>query len=229
MSANLPSFQIALRSHPSQGARAVQVVFDFTAAVLVAGDFLLEMDDGRIDFIQSCKIDNSQNPDTFTITFPGIGTMGDRIVVPPNTQGIYPVTSPIGKLSYVAVSAGGVIVPVNFYNIEMAFYQAASVSLAPLPPSVITSRQTNHSGVCTGADQIAIPGNISRTRIVIQNSPENNNSQWIQFAVAATADYHSQEIQPGQQFDSAEGPLFTGDIHLIGTLADTFYASELHS
>lgn len=227
MSANLPSFAISARSHPSQGARMLQEVFDFSIVNQIGGDFLLELENGHIDFIQSVKIDNSANPAQFTLLVTGVGTVGDKIVVPPNTQGVYPVTAPLGVFTYIASSVGGVKVPVNFYNIELPYYQASSI--APPSPTPIAALQTNHSGIATGADQIALAANVGAIRRVIQNAPENNNSMWINFGAAATADFHSQEIQPGQQFDTAEGPLYTGAIHLIGTNGDNFYANELHT
>lgn len=227
MSANLPSFEISARSHPSQGARCIQLPFDFTIVTQIAGDFLLELENGHIDFMQSVKIDNSANPSPFTLRFPGIGTLGDKIVVPPNTQGVYPITVPHGKVSYIGSSVGGVIVPVNFYNIELPYYQASSI--APPSPIPIAAIYVAKSGVVTGADQIIMFANSTAIRRVVQNSPANNNSIFINFGAAATANSNSLEVQPGQSFDTTQGPLYTGDLHLIGTAADNFFAYELHT
>lgn len=227
MSANLPSFQIAARSHPSQGARAIQAALDFTVLTVVQGDFFFEEINGHIDFIQSVKIDNSANASPFTIVFPGVGSLGDKIVVPPNTQGVYPVTSPLGKLSYVASSAGGVVVSCIFYNIEQPYYQASSIAPPNPTPTVITGADNNFSGACTGADVAVIPANAARKRVVIQNSPANNTSIWVRSGAAATMDNNSQEIQPGQEYDTAQGPISLTAIHIIGANGVTYYANEI--
>lgn len=224
MSNNLPSFQISARSHPSAGSKVIQEVFDFTAAVSIIGDFLLEMMDGHIDNIQSVKIDNSQNPDQFILLVLGVGTVGDTIVVPPNTQGVYPITAPIGKLNYVASSFGGVKVPVNFYNIELPYYQASSVGQVS---GIITGADNNFSGVCNGADAIVIPANANRKRVIIQNAAANNTSLWVRSGAAATEDNNSQEVQPGQEYDTGQGPISTAAIHVIGANGVTYYANEI--
>lgn len=232
MSGNLPSFEIANLRHPTQGARAVQLNLDFTSGERsIAGDFLLEVLDGRIDFIQSVFIDNSSNPDLVTLIFPGIGKHGYKLVVPPNTQAMLPVIVPVGTVSYIVETLGDIELDLTFFNIPMPYYQAASLAPPDPTPTVITGSNTNHSGVIAAANvsQVAIPANANRLRVVIGNPPENVGSLWINFTNAATDDEFSQEILPGQQFDTASGPLSLDAINIIGaTINATYYANELH-
>lgn len=229
MSANRPGYQLTTRSFPSQGARAVQIIFDMAASVIYESDLFLELTNGHIDFIQSVKIDNSQNPAQFTLQLPGLGEFGDRVICPPFTQGCFPVFVPISsKCDYHAASSGGVSVTVDFFNIELP-YGTWSVLASNAPSAQVTGIETNFSAACTGGDQIAIPANPKAIRRVVQNPAANANSVWIQFANAAVGDWHSQELLPGQEFDTNGGPLITGALHLIGTIGDHFYASELSS
>lgn len=232
MSANLPSFEIANLRHPTQGARCIQASFLFGGGInSIAGDFMLEVLDGHIDFIQSVFVDNSINPDGFTLVIPGVGSKGYRITVPPNTQAMLPIVAPTGTLHYIASSLGQVEVDCTFFNIPMPYFQASSIAPPNPTPTVITGTNTNHSGVIAAANvsQVIIPANANRLRAVVQNPSANVGSIWIQFAVAATEDEFSQEILPGQEFDSASGPLSLDQISIIGaTGGATFYANELH-
>lgn len=233
MSANLPSFQITARRNPSQGSRAIQLYFDLTAATNIAGDLLLEIEGGHIDFLQSIKIDNSDNASQFIMEFPGIGSHGDRVVVPPNTMGTYPIFVTPGRLQYIARSVGGVAVLVTLFNIELPYVNWATIAPpAPLPTSVVTGIETDHSGVIAAANvsQVAIPANALALRRVIQNPSANIGSLWINTTGAATEDKFSQELLPGQEFDTAFGPLTTAAINIISaTLAATYMAKEIHS
>lgn len=221
------SYALTMRSFPSRGPAALQIGFDFTTTAAIIGDLFLETERGLISNIQSVKIDNSNNGSAFSLQFFGVGALGDTITCPANSVLFSPaliVSEDVPR--YVAKSAGGVIVPVTLLNIEMPYFV---YSTAAAKAAIVTGVQTNHSGTNTGADLIAIPANAGRLRAVIQNPQANNNSFWIQFGAVATADFHSQEIAPGQEFDTANGPLALTDIHMIGTNLDNFYASEIHT
>jgi hypothetical protein len=228
MSGNLPSFEIANLRHPTQGGRCIQVSFPFSdGAVAYQGDFVLEILDAKLDFIQSVYVDNSANADAFTLLIPGIGTKGYNLVVPPNTQGMYPIVCPSGPMYYQAFSDGGVDVDCTFFNIPMPYYQAASIAQVAPPVTVITGNDNNFSGACTGADEIVVPANANRKRVVIANAPENNTSIWIRSGVAATENNNSQEVLPGQQYDTGSGPISLSDIHVIGANGVTYFANEI--
>lgn len=233
MSANLPSFQITARRNPSQGSRAIQLLFDLTTASEISGDLLLEIEGGHIDFLQSVKIDNSDNASQFIMEFPGIGSHGDRIVVPPNTMGTYPIFVTPGRLLYTARTAGGVTVLITLFNIELPYVNWSTIAPPqPLPTSVVTGVENDHSGVIAAANvsQVAIPANANALRRVIQNPSANIGSLWIRTGAVATEDEFSQELLPGQEFDTAFGPLTTAVINIISaTINATYMAKEIHS
>lgn len=223
MSGNLSAFALTARYAPSQGSRAIQLPLDFSAATEISGDIFLSMETGGMDFVQSVKIDNADSDEQFVLYLPGIGTRGDRVIAAPRTIGTYPVFIQPGKLDYIAQSSGGVEVVVTFFNIELPYIVNSVVSGG----GVAVGTATAYPLVLTGADQIIIPLNARRLRATIQNPPNNANSIWVAQGGAATADFNSQEVAPGQQFDTASGPLSTAALHVIGTNGQSIYAVEI--
>lgn len=224
------SYSISLRSYPSQGAKALQRVFDFSnGALAFQGDFAEETESGLIDFIQSVKIDNSRNLFPVQLTVAGVG-IGDIVICPPQTILYSPIMS-VGNgdpFRYIVATAGGVIVPITFVNIELAYFNYSTAASAKVTPSLITGIDTNHSFTTDGANHVVVPANANRMRVTIQNPPNNASSIWVRAGVAATMDNFSQEIPPGAQFDTGTGPLSLGDINVIGLAGNACFASEIH-
>lgn len=221
-----PGYQITARNTPSLGPRAIEASFEFSTAVSFTGDFMQELELGHIDPIQSVKIDNSNNPSQFIISFPGLGKHGDTIVAAPYSQGTYPIFVPQGIMHYVASSAGGVRVVCQFFSIELPYSVNSVLSSAP-SPSLITGNATSGAVVMTGASIPAFAANAARKRSTIQNPPNNANSVWIKIGGAATADAASQEIPPGAQFDTGNGPLSLQAINIIGTVGQSVFVQEI--
>lgn len=226
---NPVSFRITARSSPTQGALAVQKIFDFTGGVLIReGDLFEETERGLIDYIQSVKIDNSQNMAPFSLQFEGIGTVGDTVICPAQSVLYSPVLIAAQQTPrFIAASAGGVVIAATFLNIELPYFVYSTAPQVNTTPSVIHGVETNHSLILAAGTQIIIPANPQRQRAVIQNVANNANSVWIKSGGAATADNFSQEILPGQQFDTNAGPLTTAALNIIGTAGDAVYASEI--
>lgn len=95
-------------------------LFDFTPAGLVSitRDYGLEQMQGAIDFFQAVYVDNSLNASAVTFTFSG---MQYKIVVKPNTQGIYPVLVNVGGMGVTVTATNGVKVPVIFFNVQQPY------------------------------------------------------------------------------------------------------------
>lgn len=211
-----PTFEIAANQLPSQGSRALPLPFNFAAADFQEGDTYEEQENGRIDFIQSVFIDNSENPAAFTLTFFGMGQDGFPIIAKPNSQGFYPVTIPNGIARYSAqTDQADVDVLVILYNTPMA-PNVWDIGAAA-QNAVITGTTTNHSlTIAAGStSEILIPANVNAKRRIIQNPSANADSIFIQFGGPATEDFNSQEILPGQTYDTAAGPIDTGAIAVI--------------
>lgn len=223
-SRNINAYPLTARQMPTNGSKAIERVMDFTAVTTLTQDLMLEEESGHFGDLQSLKIDNSKNAAAFTIAFPGVGAMGDVVTCPPFTILYAPVMVPPGKVIYVATTTGGVKVPVMMFNIEIPYFSYSAVSATS---GVITGAETNFSGTNTGASQAVFASNLNAKRRVIQNPQINNNSMWIKIGAPATADNFSQEIAPGQQYDTTTGPLSTGALNIIGTLGEKYYASEI--
>jgi hypothetical protein len=224
------SWAIANLRHPTQGAKAIQRNMDFTATEVINDDLLTDIMNGHIDFIQSIKIDNSQSDVAFSITFFGIGVAGDTIIAGPNQQLIYPVFVPIGEnVRYQASSTSGLKIPVTMFNIPLPYFANETVVEKT---GVITGNVTNHSAAIAVANtsQIAVPANANRMRVTIQNPPENAASFWVSEGTGnlATEGFGSQEILPGQGYDTGAGPVQLGDVNIIG-IVQNYFAQEIHS
>lgn len=221
-----PTYQIAARSQPSQGSKALPVNFDFSAAAQIAIDLLLEMQSGEIDFIQSVYVDNSLNPSPVTFLFPNATGLDNKLTVAARMQGYYPVNAPVGIMKFTVQSAGGVEVPCTFYNIEFPYVQWTTL---PTTVPLSTGAYVDHSAAITGVDQIIIPANAGRLGYFIENLATSVNSIFINFGAAATAGAGSIEITPGGYWPNGNGgaPITTQAIHLIGTAGDKFTAKEL--
>ncbi len=104
---------------PTQGPQACAVVLDFTLATIFNLDLRAAFESGVFDFTQSIYIDNSLNAQPFTLLCEGTGQKGFTLKVKAHTQGIYPLTIPVGDSRFVATSSGAVEVPLVFYNCAM--------------------------------------------------------------------------------------------------------------
>lgn len=103
------------RGSTPKPAVMLQVPLDFTQATTL--QFSMPVQAGiknatGLDHIQSVKIDNSNNPQTTSITFDN----GDVIACPAYCQAIFPVFFGGLTLAFIAVSAGNVLVPITFLN-----------------------------------------------------------------------------------------------------------------
>lgn len=228
MSGNHPtSHLITLRSQPLEGVKAFQRTLDFTLVSVITDDTLLEIQDGVISDIQSLKIDNSLNNSPLTIYFPGVGKSGDIVTCPANAVLFSPVIVPrMENYHYTAATAGAVKVPVTFLNIELP-YLLIPLSVQSSPTTIVTGTEVNHSATLGAGSQLAINANPNRLQVVIQNPSSNNNSMWVKSLLAAQADNTSQEILPGQEYNTGNGPVQLGSINIIGTAGDKFFAYEL--
>lgn len=222
------TFEIANMRHPSQGAKAMPVdAFNFATTNIFSGNFLIEMESGHIDIIQSVFIDNSQNENQFTLAFPGMGQNGFRIVVAPFTQGFYPVTVPTGILAYEASSlAGEYEVPVILYNIPMPYFVWAVQAAAS--GGTISANGNDVSGTIAAPNvsQVVFAANGDAQRRVIQNPSANVASIFVAFNAAATENEQSQEILPGQSLDTGGGPMDKRAWEIISPSAQPFTAIE---
>lgn len=220
-----PAFEIQNILLPSQAPKCVSEEFDFSVAQSFVVDLLLDQNDGAIDFVQSIYIDNSSNAKSVTVSAFSAG-FPFQITAAPFTQGFYPFVTPKGRAAFQVSGTVGKA-DILFLNIPMP-YTVWTIQNAGGAAS--TGNDINHSGTLAAANvsQVAIPANANRIRAIIQNPFDAPASLWIAFDTPATENNLSEEIAPGQTFDTAGGALDLGDITIIGANAGAFYyASEI--
>lgn len=220
------SFGISNGLAPAQGPKGLSLNLDFSAAVTIRGDFLLEETQGIIQGIQSVFVDNSQNASAVTITF---GVTQQRLVIPANSQLTAPVFA-VDQLSFTATSVGAVIVPVTFLNVPMPFASWGSVTVnSTLVPT--TGVYTDRSGsIAVGnTSQQAMAANGARKRLIIQNPATETEVLYVNFTAAAnSATKISLELVPGGSYDSAFGPVTTEAVNVVAvTAAHKYIAKEM--
>jgi hypothetical protein len=94
---------------PDEGPKAIPLYLNFANAAEFDLDMTLMMQYGFISMIQCLYIDNSAGTDPLTITV-GVGTINQKIVAKPATQGYYAVLCPNPpKLSFVNASGTDLI------------------------------------------------------------------------------------------------------------------------
>jgi hypothetical protein len=121
---------------PKQGAQGLPIILDFSVGTSLQGDLTSAFLSGEFDFAQSVYIDNQDSSSTLVLTFPGGGPKGHRIIAQPFSQGYYPCSPSVGDGRFVATSAGGVQVPVTFYNVAMPFVTWGPTTNAVVVPTL---------------------------------------------------------------------------------------------
>ena len=125
---------------PKEGVKALPLDFDFTSVGRIQLDLLNENTQGVIQFVQSVWVDNSDNPNALVITF---GVTGQRITVPANAHGMWPVIA-IDQVQFTLESvvdpdATGQII---LMNVPMAYTQGGpTVVTVNFPPGTIVDTQ----------------------------------------------------------------------------------------
>lgn len=84
----LTAFPISNGYAPLEGPKGMPLNVDFTSIASQAFDTTQEFQNGEIAMIQSVWVDNRDVNQAVTLTIAGTG---QRIVVPANTQNVYPV------------------------------------------------------------------------------------------------------------------------------------------
>lgn len=119
------SFPLPNSQKPSSGPVGIPVGLDFTGGDNAVGDLALEMMQGVLEFVQAIYIDNSKNTKSLTITFSG---MAYNITVKAGVQGIFPVITQQGALSWRAASVGAaLVVPIILFNVQQPYFQWQAV------------------------------------------------------------------------------------------------------
>lgn len=190
---------------PKEGPKALPVDFDFTTLGTFAFDLMLENSEGVIQFVQSVYVDNSDNPGALTMRF---AQTGQRLVIPANSQGQYPVICPdqtqVTMSSPVNASAVGRII---LMNVPMPYTQWGPVTVNVPAVNITPVVASNFSGTIAagGVSQVAIPANAARLGFTIQNASNGAEILLIDFGTAA-APGSAIELLPGQIFPPNGSP-----------------------
>lgn len=221
---------------PLQGPQAAAVTLDFAVSTIFNLDLRAAFESGVFDYTQNVYIDNSANASTFTLLCLGTGQDGFSIVAQPQSQGIYPVSIPVGDSRFVATSAGAVEVPVVFYNCPMPIGTWGANTSAPPPRGAFINRSS--AVVLGGTSQTLMAADATRTRFIIENPVTAvgqgiaaAESLYINFTSAAGVnDGTSFEVSPGGSFDSGAGPVSTEKITVnAATTNHRYIAKEMLS
>lgn len=227
--------QIGNARMPVQGSSAATIILDFTGASSLSLNFRSAYDSGAFDFIQCVFIDNSQNPNAFTLICTRTGQEGFRIIAEPNSQGIYPITMHPQDGELVGETTIGVEIPLVFYNCPMPIGTWGPISATATfatPQGTFTDRSGVVAAGATSQTLMAV--NAARKRFIIEN-PVSAASQgivtaeslFVNFTVnAGVNDGISFEISPGGSFDSGAGPVSTEKITVTATTTNHKYIAK---
>jgi hypothetical protein len=156
------------------GAKFVRVPLDFSTLGLVQVDMSSLVERGFITQVQTMYADNSQSTTALAVSFGN--PVSQTIIVPPLTQGYYPILFPDPNVS--AVSASG---------LSSAYIALINV---PIPPMQWSTTQSNSvydgNGNMKTADQ-NLAGAITNNLVQVQDLTLENLFQFNQNKVARQA------------------------------------------
>jgi hypothetical protein len=228
---------------PLEGSRAIGVNFDFTlGATSILNANLADL---GMSMVQTMFIDNRNNLSAVTFQISGSNQF---LACPPQSQAIFPILLMAkGAVSIIGASAGNVLVPVQLLNsyIDPLLWNAGNPLISgavtvsgTVTAQPLTGAYTNRSGAiaAAGVSQQLAAANGTRRRLFILN-PSTAAGQniaaaerlFINFTTAAGIDDGlSIELQPGQSFDSGQGPMTTELITVnAATIAHRYIAKEM--
>ena len=228
---------------PPEGAKSIGVNFDFTlGATATLNTQVAEL---GMSSVQTLYVDNRNNLSSATFQVAGSNQF---VTCPPQTQGFFPILL-VGKasLTIIGSSAGNILVQVQLINvyIDPMIWNSGNPTVSgtvtvngTVTAQPLTGAFTNRSGAIAAAgvsQQLAV-ANGSRRRLFILN-PSTIAGQniaaterlFINFTSAAGIDDgQSVELQPGQSFDSGQGPITTELITVTAaTLGHRYIAKEI--
>lgn len=114
------SFGIANVIIPRGGPKTVPLNMNFNGTdgtFAVDGTALVQ--GGKIEYIQTVYIDNSQNANPLTMI---VDLTNQRIIAPAHSQGYYSILAPNPPKFNFSTTAGNFIVPVQFLNVPVQPY-----------------------------------------------------------------------------------------------------------
>lgn len=192
---------------PAGGPRALPITLDFTTVTSIALDLLQEIEAGVINIVQSVYVDNSANPNALTLIW---DQTNQRVVIPANAGGIWPVITPKDAPRLIASTlATGVIVGIILLNVPMPLTQWGPVSLAVANVNPATVAFTARSGNMTvgGTSQQLMAANAGRKYLFIENPSTEVESLFLNFGAAASLNAgvspDSIELMPGGMWPNA--------------------------
>jgi hypothetical protein len=125
---------------PTGGPRAVGFTLDFVNFTSNIVDFTYAYENTNLKEVYGVFVDNSVNPQTLTIA--ANQAPFESIVVPPYSQGTFPIIAPI-RPKFTLTSGGNCLVGVIFLNIPLALcvwsVQTPGTPTAPTNKSVVTA------------------------------------------------------------------------------------------
>lgn len=187
---------------PKEGTKALPVVFDFSVFGEITFDLLNENTQGIIQFVQSVWVDNTDNPNPLELIF---GITQQRIVVPANAHGMWPVITcdqtHITMKSTVDPLARGQVI---LMNVPMPYTQGGPVvvnvdmadSAIPVLPSAIDAGLAGTVELTETPDLI-LP--YKATRKALMFSASENNISAIHVTIGGVT---LVRLMPGQNWQS---------------------------
>lgn len=211
------------------GPKYLPIDLDFTDVTFIDVNLFNENTNGAIDFVQSLYIDNASNPDALVIV---MNVTGQRLVIPPYSQGTYPCLASTPLQFRVSTTQGALNCMVGCLNVPMPFAAWFSQFAGPLnvatPPYVGAYIDRSGSVAIANTPQVLAAANPTRKQIIIRNPAINNESLFINFGAAPDPNVDALEITVGSEYNSLNGPVTNQEIQIVSVGAGVvFIAKEM--
>lgn len=122
-----PAFGVFNGLAPEELPKGLPYTYDFSTDTAVSFDLQLENTNGIIQMVQSVYVDNSDNNAALTLRFT---ITGQRLVVPANSQGIWPVIAPLQtQITASTTPAADLRVHIILLNVPMPYTQWGPITV----------------------------------------------------------------------------------------------------
>ena len=212
MADKFPVFNMTL---PAEGPQTVPVNVDMQTNIEQEIDLTALVDNGVISFVAGAWIDNSDNGEAVTLI---CNATNQRVIIPANSQGWYPLLSTNPPKFSISQAAVGDIVKLIFVNFPVWPSAAASSGgggggdVTITPPTF-----TDYSDTCDGTTKEFVAAGQASKYLYIQNYAYNSGTIIVDLAGGATG--NGVELAPGGTIELENG---VANAITIQGLADTF-------
>lgn len=205
---------------PSEGPKVLLQILPLASVQSFEFDLYQEQALGEIAFIQGVFVDNSLNAAPLVLL---VHYTQQQLVIPPYSQGTFPVLAGEQGIRFTAISTGEIDVAIHLLNVPTPWNVWSVQSSEPSP---VRGAATEQHLMTTGASQLILAANTSRKKWVMQSDFNNTDVIYYSYTIPATVNGFA--VQPGGTGGDYSGTIPTNAIYAYSpTIGQAFVLMEI--